>query len=93
MVRSIARIVARGPITGLIIPYDVEAPLDGIYEVVEVMGELVVRRVGEPAQDRDRHEALSLNDLMNSRPFSCMTIEEITEAQNQQSDEMRIPKN
>lgn len=55
--------------------------LDGIYNVVEIMGELQIRRVGDPAMKRERFTGIDLDGLMNGRPYSMMTEKEISETQ------------
>jgi len=69
----VGRIVARGEVVGLYLPMGKSDRLDGIYNVVEVLGELQIQRVGDPAMPRGQFTGLGLEDLMVSRPASCMT--------------------
>ena len=77
MFKPIARIVARGGnICGLLLPLE-NCELDGIYEIRDVMGELTIIRVGDPAMPESRFTALGLEELLNERPYCSMTQDEI----------------
>jgi len=73
----VGRIVARGDnIIGLFFPIG-ENSFDGIYNVVEIMGELQIRKVGEPNMSRERFTGIGVQGLINERPNCCMTKEEM----------------
>lgn len=74
----IGRIVARGKQAGLFIPFKT-SELDGVYNVVEVMGELQIQRIGKPAMPEKRFKGLDLEGLFNERPNCCMTKNELDE--------------
>lgn len=76
----IGRIVARGRQAGLFMPFK-SSELDGIYNVVEIMGELQIQRVGEPALPEKRFKGLDLEGLFNQRPNCCMTQKELDECE------------
>ena len=76
--KIIGRIVARGQVAGLFMPFK-SSELDGIYNVVEIMGELQIQRVGEPALPEKKFKGLDLEGLFNQRPNSCMTQNELDE--------------
>lgn len=79
--KVVGRIVARGEkIAGIFMPMG-EGSLDGIYNVVEIMGELQIKRVGDPAMKREQFTGIGLDDLMNYRPHSMMTEQELAEAE------------
>lgn len=73
----IGRLVARGDVAGLYLPLGRGTQLDGIYNIVEIMGELQIQRVGDPGMSRGRFTGLNISDLMVERPYSVMTSEEI----------------
>lgn len=80
--RVVGRIVARGDkIAGIFIPMGDGPKLDGIYNVVDIMGELQIHRVGDPAMKREQFTGVDLESLMNYRPHSMMTEKEIAETQ------------
>lgn len=72
----IGRIIARGGQVGLFIPFKV-SELDGVYNIIEVMGELQIQRVGEAALPKQTFNGMDLAGLFNARPFSCMTRDEL----------------
>lgn len=75
--RIVGRIIARGQnIAGIFIPA-CEDSLEGIYNVVDIMGELHIRRIGDPAMDRVQFTAIGLDELMDRRPYSMATEQEI----------------
>jgi hypothetical protein len=74
--KVVGRIIARGEgIVGLFIP--VQSDMYGIYEVREIMDELTVTRIGDPATPRARFTGLDLEGLLNDRPNSVATKNEI----------------
>lgn len=78
--RVIGRIVARGEVAGLFLPMGKSDRLDGIYNVVEIMGELQIQRVGEPHMPRGRFTGLNTEELLSGRPSSVMTTKELIDA-------------
>ena len=75
--RVVGRISARGPkLAGLFIPVGSTA-LEGIYEVVEIMGELQVRRLGDAAMPTERLKAVSVETMLSEKPSSIMTESEV----------------
>lgn len=76
--KIIGRIVARGQVAGLFMPFK-SSELDGIYNVVEIMGELQIQRVGKPAIPEKRFKGLSLDVLFDQRPNCSMTQKELDE--------------
>lgn len=75
--RVIGRIVARGEVAGLFLPMGEQDRLDGIYNVVEIMGELQIQRVGAPHMPRGQFTGIDLEGLMVMRPLSVMTTKEL----------------
>lgn len=73
----LGRIVARGDVVGLFMPMG-DKSLDDIYQIEENMGELTIRRIGDPDMHRNRYTGLGL-DKLYARPQSCMTHEELVE--------------
>ena len=72
----VGRIVARGKTAGLFVPM-YNKKLDGIYEVVDIMDELTIRKVGKSAMSIERFVSLNLEDLFNERECCCMTRDEL----------------
>lgn len=80
--KRIGRIVARNNIIGLYFPFPLTKPnesLDGLYDIVEIMGELSIVRIGEAHMDKVRQDAYELRDLLDHRPDTCMTTKELEE--------------
>lgn len=50
---------------------------EGIYDVMECMGELNLRYVGQPNMPQARFRALDLEGLFTERPYAAMTAEEL----------------
>lgn len=60
-------LVRKGKTAGLFIPFDVPGQLpSGIYEIREVLGELIVARIGDPAMPDARYQGSSVEDLLGS---------------------------
>jgi hypothetical protein len=77
MMGVVGRIVSRGgKIAGLFLPVDSGLP-QGIYQIENVLGELTIRFIGQPAMNRVRLEGLDIEGVFNERPLSCMTLEEL----------------
>jgi len=77
MHKRIGRIIARGNnIAGLFMPFG-DCSLHGIYEITEIMGELTVERVGDPAMRLEQFEGMDLESLHIYRKEACMTQEEL----------------
>jgi hypothetical protein len=75
--KVVGRIIARGnKIAGIFMPMGDGPKLDGIYNVVEIMGELQIQRVGDPMMRREQFTGIDLEGLMNHRPMSMMTEQE-----------------
>lgn len=77
MMERVGRIISRGDKTaGLFFPLGEGLPI-GIYEVRQVMGELTIVEIGQPAMYLPRFTGLSLDGLHAERPLCCMTQEEL----------------
>jgi len=75
MMKRIGRIIARREVAGLFIPME-DKTLHGIYEIREVMGTLTIHRIGEPALDETRLQALDLEGLFCERDAAGLTQDE-----------------
>jgi hypothetical protein len=77
---KLGRVVSRGRVTaGLWLPLGTGLP-EGLFEVRQIMGELVIVSVGPSAMQADsseRYTGLSLSGVFNERPYCCMTHEEL----------------
>lgn len=80
MKKLVGRLVARDNVAGIFIPIGDGPKLDGLYDIYEIMGELCVKRVGTPAMKREQFIGLDLDGLMNIRPLSVMTQDELDNA-------------
>lgn len=78
--KVVGRIVARGAVVGLFLPMGDRDRLDGIYNVVEIMGALQIQRVGEPHMPRGCFTGLNTEGLLAGRPSSVMTTKELIDA-------------
>lgn len=75
--KVVGRIIARGEnIAGLFIPMG-DSKLKGIYEIRECMGELMIKRIGDPAMPDARFTGLDLEGLHCERATAGMTTEEL----------------
>lgn len=78
--KPIGRICVRSEnVCGLFIPFNSDtSPLkSGIYEIREVLGELIIVSIGKPATSEAMYESLSLEEMVEELPYSAMTKEEI----------------
>lgn len=75
----VGRIVSRGDVTGLYLPFAVANPLPlGVYDVRRIMDEFQIVYVGKPAmKPRLRFTGLNLQDLFNERWSAAMTLSEL----------------
>lgn len=78
MIKEIGRIVSRGKIAGLFIPFGEGLP-NGIYQIRDIMGELSIVRVGDAAMPEGRFTGVDLDGLFLERPNCCMTQEELAQ--------------
>lgn len=79
MINKIGRILARKNTTaGLFIPMGKGLP-NGVWEIREIMGEYVLKKVGLPDMKDKQYQALDLEGLHNNIPNSCMTRKELKE--------------
>jgi len=79
--QTIGRMLVReGKIAGLFIPINEGLP-PGVYNIMEIMGEISVRRVGDSAMDDARLNSLGLDGLYAERSDTCMTPEELKQTQ------------
>ncbi len=79
-IRKIARLICRNELVGIIFPLSGDVPskqLDGIYEIVETLGELQIVRIGDPAMPRKRLRAVDLQGLLDDRSLSALTAKEL----------------
>lgn len=77
--RVVGRIISRGSVTGLFIPMDKGQTMPvGIYEIREIMGELVVTYVGKPALKEQRLTGLDLDGVFAEKEMAAMTAEELS---------------
>lgn len=79
-IRKIARLICRNELVGIVFPLSGDAPskqLDGIYEIVETLGELQVVRIGDPAMPRKRLRAVDVQCLLDDRSQSALTAKEL----------------
>ncbi len=76
MFKPVGRIVSRGEIGGLFIPFKEGLPY-GIYEVRDVLGELLLTRIGDSAMTQLQLESRDIDGLFHARPECCMTVEEL----------------
>ena len=75
-----ARIVSRGKkMAGLFLPMDGGLP-EGIYEVREVMGTLMIKEIGQPAMMREQFLGIDLESLYHQRCITALTQEELNKA-------------
>lgn len=79
--KRVARLVARGDVVGIIIPMKPagDSLLDGLYDIVEVMGELVICKVGPSymqSEHPERYTAIDLSELLEFRAETALTFEE-----------------
>lgn len=79
MVKILGRLVARENSVGIYIPFNGNN-LDGLYEVKEVEGEIVITKIGDPALSSKKFYNLDANGIFKNRPESCMTKEELGRA-------------
>lgn len=78
--KHIGRIIARNNIIGLYIPFNSSKNLDGIYDIVEIMGELTIREVGKSFMQDQKPGFFynsNLEDILNHRPSTAMTTKEL----------------
>lgn len=79
--KRVARLVARGDVVGIIIPMKPagDSLLNGLYDIVEVMGELVIRKAGQSdmqSKHPERYTAVDLTELLEFRDETSLTTEE-----------------
>lgn len=66
--RTLGRIIVRtGKIAGLYIPLEADGLEPGIYEIYEVLGEIVVKNLGKSIAIQERVDALSIEDVLDNR--------------------------
>lgn len=75
MMKVVGRLLVRNKIAGIFLPIGEGMP-PGLYEVIEVMGDIIIRRVGEPALAQETLNGLDLDGLMDRRAESFMTTTE-----------------
>lgn len=77
MVKKLARICVReGQVCGLFIPLKDNNLKQGVYEIREILGELIVVRIGDPIMSLERYNGLSLENLYDERSQTAITKEE-----------------
>lgn len=69
-------LVRKGKIAGLFIPVQ-EGMKEGIYNVVEIMGEIQVRFVGPSAMPEPRLNGIDILGVFNERGSTMLTPDEI----------------
>lgn len=74
--KPVGRFLVRGAkVAGIFCPVgDTLKP--GIYEITEVLGELIVTNIGQPAMPKARVNGLDLSGLHAERDLALMTSEE-----------------
>lgn len=85
--KQIARIIHRGDrIGGLFIPLCNDFP-EGIYEVVEIMGELILKRLSGLNMP-DRCIGISIKELFDERCFFALTEKELKDLNKYENDKI-----
>lgn len=84
--RSLGRLlVRRGKVAGLFIPFGATGLASGLYEIREVIGELTVVRVGNPAMPDPMYQGVDVLSLVQN-PEAAMTAAEYAEVCKQPGD-------
>jgi hypothetical protein len=68
-------LVRKGRVAGLFVPLRDITLKNGIWEIREILGELTLVYIGEPAMQDDRYQSLSVQDLLGEAS-AVMTKEE-----------------
>jgi len=78
MIKFLGRLAARKGVATIFVPSK-DFDFDGVYELREVMGELQLRYVGQPAMRETEYYGKDCNGLFDNRTTSLMTKEEWAE--------------